>query len=135
MISLSSLIKTVLVNPNRSMLLAIWRICLREWVRALPAWDRRFAMGIASTSMACMVDTPVKGADGEFAAEGLWTGERKIRAPQIEALVGRVWRKSLILFRLTPPGSAGNAIIYQQPSAAPKNWGRNQVGSFLRKPL
>src|SRR5437868_2406630 len=76
-----------------------------------------------------------KGADGEFAAEGPWTGERKTRAPQIDALVGRVWRKWLILFRLAPPGPAGNTIAYQQPLAAPKNSGRNQVGSFLRKSL
>jgi hypothetical protein len=34
MISLSSLIKTGLVKPNRSMLSAIWRICFLEWVRA-----------------------------------------------------------------------------------------------------
>jgi hypothetical protein len=29
-----SSIRTGLVKPNRSMLAAIWRICLREWVRA-----------------------------------------------------------------------------------------------------
>jgi len=34
MISLSSLIRTGFVNPNRSMLVAIWRICFFEWVRA-----------------------------------------------------------------------------------------------------
>jgi len=37
MISLSPLIRTGLVNPNRSMLVAISGICFFEWVRAFRA--------------------------------------------------------------------------------------------------
>ena len=37
-----SSISTGLQKPNRSMLLAIWRICFLEWVRALPVGLERF---------------------------------------------------------------------------------------------
>ena len=55
MISWSSLIRTGLVKPKRSMEAAICLICFLEWVRALRANGRRFATGTAWMAVGSMV--------------------------------------------------------------------------------